>query len=223
MSINLLGLRRSGTHMVANYMSAITNKSIKNNIKHDIVGTNHKSEDILVVEDINPTTIKETQDNDIFIVVIRDPLNMASSRIKHYDIVSSEGKYINIPMAMAHFPTYYQMYINNYQIDKKPTFYVNFNKFTTDLDYRKTLVDFLEAQGIDTVHISNAEGTLDYVDINGSGSSFDGRNIEAKDMKIHQRYLYYWDLDSFKSILKPDDMKKVEEVFNIKYGDKGEE
>ena len=145
-------------------------------------------------------------DSHKFVVILRDPMNLWANRLKLYNTISSEGKWINKAPTIHNYNDYLNCYIQNQQLGVE-TVYVNYNFFTKDFEYREKLAGNEEL-------FTQAEDTLKHIDPNGTGSTWDN-NIDPKKMKVEQRYLNYKDSSAFRKLYTPEVQKINSEVFNL--------
>jgi hypothetical protein len=218
MIYNLLGLRRSGIHMLANYIAAASKSKLHSNLTHDTLGTKGKdvySNNVYVYEDINPATVTDLSPAELTICIVRDPLNLAASRIKHYDAISSEGNWISRIVSLFAHGVYHKMMLDKTKIGDTATIYVIYNKFVKDVSYRKSFLESITKFQKD-LDFQAAEDTLKLVSITGA-STWDSRDVSPVDMQTDQRYLYYSDLPAFRHLLPTELLAQAETVYDVRY------
>jgi len=219
--INIIGIRRSGLHIVSDYITEISKLQFNNNINHNLylqkelkVGQIYLFEDADLIE-FNKMTPQIDIAQVKNVIVIRDPLNMCASRIKHYSLMSSEGLYIN-PSALHQWKLYFDCYTHKKKLTGIETIYVNYNKFITSAPYRSEITNQLN--GVKDHKESKSEARiLDSININGGGSSFDGMHAKVMDNKYIERYKYYRELSVFQNLFTKDELKIIEDNFDIHY------
>jgi hypothetical protein len=218
MIYNILGLRRSGIHCIANYLAATAKAKLHNNLPHESLGVKGKdmySNHVFCYEDINPGEVKELSPAELTIVVIRDPLNMAASRIKHYDGISSEGNWISRTISLFAHGLYHRMMLDKTKIGDSQTVYVIFNKFVKDVSYRKSFVESITKYQND-LDLSAGEATLPLVSVAGA-STWDSRDVPPADMQLDTRYKHYEDLPAFQNLIPLEILQQAETVYDVRY------
>ena len=228
MIVNIVGIRRSGLHIVSDYITEISKLPFNNNLNHQLYLSNKLLSDSLnLFEDANLLKLdtikpsKETETSAIKnVIVIRDPLNMAASRIKHYNLISSEGLFIS-PLALHQWFTYYSFYVNKRQLSGIDTIYVNYNTFINSGSYRSTITNQLT--NTENHKESHAEAKiLESININGGGSSFDGMVLQSHNEDFHKRYKYYDNVPAFRNLLTKEQLSVAEKAFGLTYYPEGE-
>ena len=136
------------------------------------------------------------------LVLLRDPYNTFASRIKHYDLMSVKGTWIDVDNATFCWRQYANAYLEN------PSEYILYNHFIEDEEYRKEICE--------RVGGTYSDDTLPYVDDPGGGSSFDGRlyNGRAQEMKVFNRWEEYADNAAFRALFTPEIRQLSKEIFD---------
>jgi len=232
-AVHFVSLRRSGTHPIAGFIQKATNTKLWNNqfIQHFIEAEKEgrrllNSENSLIIyEDHSPWFVSQqltehkyfqkaigTYDKHVIVVNFRDCYNLFASRIKHWDLMSSEGKHINTNMLYSVTGDFLKLYIENATLPQ-PTCKVKYNSFIENVEERKELYDFLERKtDIDLQSFEKADESLNEVDVNGNGSSFVGRK---KRDNYHNGYEYYSDLEVFRNIFTEPLINANKTIFNF--------
>jgi len=237
MDIHLWGLRRSGIHMVGNYLAALTDAVIHNNTNPQAILQAEQAAKqvlpsalsrILIYEDQDLAAAEQialhnwcakaigVADAAIHVVIIRDPANLAASRIKHYDAISSEGRWINKAIAIGN----YQQYVSaahGRQLGGK-TLCVCYNRFVGDVAARMTITEQIaEMITLAPRARQKAENTLRKIDKNGNGSTWDGRAVPPAQMDVTGRYRYYAHLPAFRALFSSGFLRECEKYFGLTY------
>ena len=220
--IYIVGLRRSGIHLVANWVaSQFTDSYVQNNANllmlHNSPPTAllEAQAQVIVLED-HPATetlarirddnkLKETLGDDHQehrVLLLRDPYNMAASRIKHYDLLSAKGRWIDKRGALG----MWVQYAEEFQKDR-PVVGILYNRFVIDKEYREELSARIGGTFSDTA--------MDKVDPNGLGSSFDGLKFQGRgsEMKTDERWREYQHIQAFKDMFTPEVENLVTDIF----------
>jgi hypothetical protein len=138
------------------------------------------------------------------VLLLRDPFNLAASRIKHYHLLSAKRRWVDKRRAIGQWEAYAQAYqLGNGRLR---------------LRYNDLLEPVNEARLKELTATFGGEYTteaLKHVDVNGLGSSFDGREYEGKpqEMKTNERWREYRDVEAYWGIFTPEIRKKVAEIF----------
>ena len=116
--------------------------------------------------------------------------------------MSSGKKWIN-PQAAGLWKMYAEAFLN----PKGNILYVNYNTFLVDIEYRKKLSKDLGGVFCDE--------SLNFVDDNGQGSSFDGvdYNGNAKEMPVFDRWKEYKDIEAFKELFTEEVIEQSKLIF----------
>jgi hypothetical protein len=231
----LISMRRSGTHLIANYIKAITGAKLHNNIQtqqfleaHEKKHRLHNDEgnSLFIIEDMSPKVIPELcsanhfvdaigeYDRHCYVINVRDPINVLASRIKHWNLLSSEGKWVNKQLAYGWLGDFLSAYIEK-KVELQPTIFSNYNSFITDKEHRKAIYDSIAKSVDKSRSFENVEDVLDYVDPNGGGSSFTGMDIKREKQK--DNWKYYKDCPAFRDLIGEDLVAIALEYFDVDY------
>jgi hypothetical protein len=180
-----------------------------------------KVDKILGFEDAMPELIEKviTETGDLFgkhdkevnILIVRDIYNLTASRIKHWDLMSSEEKFIYIRSAAK--PVYWQWYANqlNKHWEERTTpeklfISVNFNEFSVNNTYRDKFVDKL-SKFIGDVDKEKAESKIKTPNKNGE-SDFSDENRD-------KRFMSFSHILEFLNLFTEEDHELNERSFGI--------
>jgi len=212
--IYVMGVRRSGIHLLANWLADQFGAArVENNV--DLSGLKQgkylklKDADtqIIILEDYPVETIEHLKvdkrlaekvlghcDNQHIVVLLRDPFNMAASRIKHYDLLSAKRRWVDKKMALGQWSQYAEIV----QDAPRSVVPVLYNEFVFSVEYRKGLCKQLHGVFLDSA--------MARVDENGLGSSFDGQSFggHAQDMLVDERWKNYADVDAYWAMFTPE-------------------
>ena len=199
MSRSTLGIRRSGNSPIRNWVSdQFPNSRTFLNAHPDILSQldEVQEDDIIVSFEEMPVELFDTIEHKK-VLILRDPANLFASRVKHYDALSSKKQYIS--------PMVTDLWLNHAKRFLKPgdIIAVNHQTFLTDEKYRKGIAKKLGASKF-------CDCTLDRVDDNGQGSSFDGLDYDgnATEMPVFERWKEYADLQCFRDLFT-DEIKEL--------------
>lgn len=227
-AIHLFSLRRSGTHLIANFIEKATSTHLYNNfylgnIKDADKRVINTDRSLFVYEDQSPVALMNElvsnsmykdilgeYDKHIAVINMRDPVNLWASRTKHWHLLSSEGKHIDKGMVFGLTGTYLNMFIEDIKLPH-PSFKNNYNQFVDTKEGRKELHDFL-SKYTDTIPFKECESVIDVVPVDGGGSSFTGR--EKRD-NYHNGYLYYRDAVAFRNLIDDGIVKVSKDLFEV--------
>jgi hypothetical protein len=142
------------------------------------------------------------------LVILRDPYNLFATRTKHYELLSSSGKWIDRRTATFRWLEYAKAFTGETTLPGG-TICVPYNRFITDLAYRKRLSEQLGGKFND--------GSLDIVDDNGGGSSFDGTEYSgnARAMPVTERWKMYADNEAFRSLFTDEIRDYSKKIFDF--------
>ena len=197
--IYTLGIRRSGNSPIRNWVSdQFPNSRTFLNAAQTILTQLESVKEDSVIVSFEEMPVEVFNDNEHKkVLMLRDPANLWASRIKHYDALSSKKRYIS--------PMVTNLWLNHAKKFLKPgdVIPVNHQTFLTDVDYRKELGKKLGATKF-------CDCTLDRVDDNGQGSSFDGLDYDgnATEMPVFERWKEYADLQCFRDLFT-DEVKEL--------------
>ena len=185
--IAILGIRRSGNSPIRNWIAdQFDNPKIFLNSTPDKLFQEYNEDVVISLEEMPVEIFNEGEYTKV--LILRDPPNLFATRTKHYDLLSSKKRYIA--------PQVSSLWVNHARkfIDHNDIIPVNHQFFLRDLEYRKKISKKLGGNFSDK--------TLDFVDDNGQGSSFDGLkyNGNARSMPVFDRWKNYQDLDCFRNL-----------------------
>jgi len=169
----------------------------------------HKIESVAVVEPNRGfcRAIGESE-NTHLAVILRDPYNLFATRVKHYELLSPTGKWIDTRMATRQWVKYARAFTGDAELPEG-TLCVSYNKFLADLSYRKEISKRVGGTFDDS--------SLDIVDDNGGGSSFDGTeyNGSGREMPVMERWRIYADNKAFRSLFTKEIRELSKEIFDF--------
>ena len=147
-------------------------------------------EDRLLSSFNEPQHLKELENNDANIIILRDPFNLIASRMKHWVEKKPEllQNGINLWVEYAEEILGVTNIIPNKHI-------ILYNQWFTDANYRKTIVAWFNGKHDDSC--------INIVPEWGRGSTFDGLNYQnnASQMKVLERYKTIEDKDFLSSLI----------------------
>jgi hypothetical protein len=226
--ITLFGIRRSGIHLVANFLASqfdepvhiLNNQSIEQFIAAEQSGVDGKLEPVnarvVIFEEHPITALEAAEDHDFFpsllgqyknvhqVVLLRDPYNLFASRLKHYpECLSVEETWIKSSYITQQWLSYAERFQNPDGIIP-----LSYNKLISSKDDRKRI---FKAIGGDKY----TDEALSKIDPNGGGSSFTGQNETITPAQTGNRYRHYWDIKCFRDMFTPDYVTKAKEIFGM--------
>jgi len=205
LKICMLGIRRSGNSPIRNWITEQFEGSRQFiNATPDIMShlDQFEEKDFVISFEEMPPQLLEQVECDKKVLILRDPFNLAATRVKHYDLMSSGKKWVS-PNAIA----LWKMYAEEFIKPKSDFICINYNRFLTDIEYRKEISKELGGKFSDE--------SLDFVDDNGQGSSFDGMDFDgnAREMPVFERWKAYADVEAFRELFTPEIIKLSKEIF----------
>lgn len=205
--IIIFGLKRSGNHAIIDWVRSQLpgTACFFNNLKpgQDINKTREKDVTIIKNSSINyilhsyedqniieTLSLIEKDDfrkqigpsrNSIIIIILRDPLNFFASRIKWKGQNFSENQNLQLEI-INRYLEYYNFIENNKFNFNSRIILINYNQWVSNKNYRKKITESLE--------IPFTDSGFDTVSFFGGGSSFEGQDINATDLrdKVFHRY-----------------------------------
>ena len=126
------------------------------------------------------------------VLIIRDPFNLLASRLKSnmMDVRAPNQTVIDLWIAYA------QEYLGETQYLKNHKVCINYNRWTTDADYRRQIAGELK--------LEFSDAGLNEVKPQGGGSSFEGQKFDgqASKMDVHNRWKYFYEDRSYRKLLE---------------------
>ena len=139
------------------------------------------------------------------VVILRDPYNLFASRIKHYNLMSDFGALLDKERATFLWSEYAEFFVG------KPSgvILVSYNRFVSDKGYRQELSEKLGG--------SFNDSTIDRIDENARGSSFDGMSFDGKasEMRVFDRWKVYKDNKDFRALFTKEIRDLAKKIFNF--------
>ena len=232
------GIRRSGIHFVSNWIESqfLSPTHIFNNANLKFLSDSHTQHKlfthspswtkecncrIIIIEEQNILALQEVIKSDNLIncvgqyeqfikhaMILRDPYNLFASRIKHYGLLSSKGRWINTNFAKLNWIEYAKYWLENKE--SEDFIKISYNHLVTDSDYRTDTFTMINGEKFD-------EENLNRIDDNGRGSSFDGQDFQnnASEMKILNRWEMYKDNEAFQNLFTDEIKQLSKEIFNF--------
>jgi hypothetical protein len=200
LKIVIWGIRRSGNSPVREWIANVTS------LRQVINCNPTKTEDDAVnsIEELPPLFPKKIK-ADYKIVILRDPYNLFASRIKHYDLLSSEKTWVDENGATKLWRMYAKVFLEK----PKGIILVNYNEFIKSVEYRKNLAKKLKCEFKDD--------TIQRVSDNGLGSSFDCLDYDGKAQKmpVFDRWTQYKDIEAFRGLFTPEIVQLSKQIFGM--------
>lgn len=128
------------------------------------------------------------------VLIIRDPFNLIASRFKSgfIDVKTPNRTAIDLWIAYA------QEYLGETNYLKYNKICVNYNQWTMDVEYRKSIAQQLG--------LEFSDAGFNEVKAQGGGSSFEGQKFDgqASKMDVHNRWKVYQDNEVYRQMLNQD-------------------
>jgi hypothetical protein len=221
--VSIIGLSRSGTHMMADwigsqiegrlrYVSAInicghrtSNTEIFETVGRkqqklrtsNTTGCYGKTTYLTTLEAVNPATHRGVEwveaKSDISILLLRNPYNWHASYV--------ESGLRSLPRTEC--AILWKAYANEF-LHGKNIIPVYYDRFVDDQQYRNTLADALDLD-------IRTDAALDRVQLAGAGSSFDGIQYDgiATRMDVKNRWKHYADTDWMQRLRADEEIKRL--------------
>lgn len=146
------------------------------------------------------------------ILILRDPFNLFSSRIKSGLIIGHYTHHGTRPISIPILKRIYKQHAREFLERKKyldNRVLINFNNWAADKDYRKSIAD--------TLQIPFTDKGFKEVSYVAGGSSFDGTNLSgrANKMDLHNRWKEFARDDFFWSMFDAELIELTQEIFDI--------
>ena len=139
------------------------------------------------------------------VVILRDPYNLFASRIKHYNRMLDSGVLFDKEGVTLLWREYAEFFVG------KPSgvILVSYNRFVSDKGYRQELSEKLGG--------SFNDSTIDRIDENARGSSFDGMSFDGKasEMRVFDRWKVYKDNKDFRALFTKEIRDLAKKIFNF--------
>lgn len=224
--IFVFGIRRSGIHVVSNWISDQFEGTVTaNNVNLNAMAQGGQippalqraRTQVLIVEENPPNVIQEVHDlngmekwmgecEDVrYVMLVRDPYNLFASRIRHYDLLSAKKRWIDRRTATFCWKVYAETFLN----PPEHLTVVNYNQFVAKKTYRRELAKALGGKFSDK--------TISKVDVNGLGSSFDGMKFDgnAQEMPVSERWKAFEDVEAFWNLFDDEIKGLCKKVFGF--------
>jgi hypothetical protein len=220
--IFIFGIRRSGLHVISDWVTAqFPGSKFHNNVAlpHLLNGNQPKATEgtqVFLFEDHEPNQVmsilRETEGLRTqlgvskaedggwkALLVLRDPFNLFASRIAHYGLLSAKRRWVDAKQAVHLWPRYADAFAELYGDESGPILPVSYNQFISNSHHRRSLSKTLGGM------IWTDESLL-RVNPNGQGSSFDHLRHDgsARSMRVFKRWEAYRDVDAFWKLFTPD-------------------
>ena len=133
------------------------------------------------------------------LLILRDPFNMLASRFKRDQMLAMEVKNFNKTVTDM-WITYAKEYLGETEYLKNNKIVVNYNRFITDVDYRKKIASQLKLKFDDS--------GIDEVCNIGSGSSFDKLKFkgQGRKMDVLNRWRHFSEDMSYRILLDNEEL-----------------
>lgn len=207
--IIVFGLRRAGNHAIINWILPQINgdfayyndvwpdEPYKGEPKQKRGDGSKIDMSLISFEDYNLQIFKSLLANKIYpkvhkrivILIIRDPFNWYSSRLKSNMSQPAHYSGLNIRQLYLQYCREYQGK-SNYLGEKKVL--ISYNRWKEDKDYRKSISNQLG--------LNFTDEALNKVTGEGGGSSFDGMRIKGQQLQTNKRYINYLNNTKFLSL-----------------------
>lgn len=143
------------------------------------------------------------------IIILRDPINLFASRLKA-NLLQGHYSHGAKPITLLTLKRIYKQHANQFLGRKtylKNSVGINFNSWTMDKNYRKSITDELG--------IPFTDDGFDEVSGVVGGSSFDGMKFSgnANEMKLHNRWEEYKEDEKFIDLFDLELLDLAEEIF----------
>jgi hypothetical protein len=201
----MLGIRRSGNSPVRNWINEQFPESLQViNAPADVMQQTEQFGDkdlVISFEELPPQFLDQIE-CDRKVLILRDPFNLFATRIRHYNALSVHKRFI-APVAAS----LWNFYADAFLAKNSDILCINYNRFIVDVEYRKELSEKLGG--------TFSDESLDYVDDNGQGSSFDGVDFDgrAKEMPVFSRWEHYAEVPAFVDLFTPEIIEKSDKIF----------
>ena len=158
---------------------------------------NYEDHQLNIVQRINTQNYGKS-DKVFNILILRDPYNLIASRIKFMRtnrVVRATKSTVNM------WKQYAKEYLGETNILGKNKIVVNYNKFVTDKDYQKEIIDKL---GLNHDNLS-----LEHIMGFGKGSSFTQQKPVTDKTEYHERWKQFVDDKLFISLTNDPELKRL--------------